>query len=176
MLKPKTQIEVLIDNTKVEVAGRRYEAPHILVIGASRSHLEVKPGEVKVKAGFDELPYVEIHEDEFIKVYREGSRYEVDVLGDRIKEIRDEADGKVISGDLVTIRFEADEPGNAIIVKPPKLERIKAKSLEIKSNASTSLNIIVLPFIVGVMSVSGSMKMVVKQVRDKVEIVSTSRS
>ena len=176
MLKSKSKVEVLIDNTRVEVAGRRYEAPHILIIGASRSHLEVKPGEVKVKASFDELPYVEIHEDEFIKVYREGSRYEVDVLGDRIREIRDEADTKIISGDVVTIRFEAEEPSNSIVVKLPRLDRIKARSLEIKSSADTSLNIIVLPFIIGVMSVSGSMKMMVKQVSDKVEITSLSRS
>ncbi len=153
MLKPRSDVVVEVRNGRVSVEGRVYEAQHVLIIGASKASLLVEPGVFQVRAYFPGLPSVDIVGGDVVKVYREGARYQVDMFGDSITSVKEEGDSITISGDIVTIKFDMDE--ESINVSLPRVGRVSTRRLEVSSDASTSINAMILPFLTGVVNIYG---------------------
>lgn len=153
MLKPRSGVVVEVRNGRVSVEGRVYEAHHVLIIGAVRTSLVVEPDNFQVRATFTDLPSIDIVGGDVVKVYREGARYQVDMFGESISSISEEGDTITISGDIVTIKFDMD--GDSINVTLPRVGRVSTRRLEISSEASTSINVMILPFVTGVVNIYG---------------------
>ncbi|MEM1938864.1 MAG: hypothetical protein QXI24_03590 [Acidilobaceae archaeon] len=168
MLKSRQYIMVIVENNKVNVAGRVYETSHTLLIGASELTATISYGSVRVEASFMLPPNVESQVDDVIKVSDPEAKYEVDTTGSRIAEIHHN-EGYIIRGEVVSIRFESEDETGNIIVKVPKLKRLKAKKVEFKSSKKTTLNIMTMPFIIGVISVHDS-TCIVKHIDDTIVI------
>lgn len=156
MLKPKQSINVSIENGKVNVAGRTYDSPHTLLIGAEGVKAEISHGKVRVEANFASLPSVESQGEEIVKVYRPDVKYEVDTLGEKLDEYGESGEGYTLKGRVVSIKFESDEYSEGIVVKIPRLARLKVKELRISSARVTALNIITIPFTVGILTTYNS--------------------
>ncbi len=161
MLKPRSEVAVEVKNTRVVVEGRLYEGNHVLIIGASKASLIVEPDNLQVKAFFKEYPSVDIIGGEVIKVYKEGAKYQVDMFGDSISSVEEE-DGVIrISGEIITIKFDRDEDIVNVII--PKVGKVTTRKLEVSSDTSTSINMVILPFTIGVVNIYGRANLKIKR-------------
>ncbi|MCS7106883.1 MAG: hypothetical protein NZ902_02100 [Acidilobaceae archaeon] len=145
-------VKVVIENRRVSVSGREHESSHVLLVGANVLSADISYEGVKVEAAFTSFPSVDPTDRDVLMISDPNSKYEVDVLGERVEEVRQE-EVLVIRGELVSIKFEIEEETGSVIVKLPKLKKIKAKRLRINSRKKTTLNMITSPFTMGVMSV-----------------------
>ncbi|MDM7275794.1 MAG: hypothetical protein P3X22_006755 [Thermoprotei archaeon] len=151
MLRTSQYITVIVENNRVTVAGRVYESGHALLIGADRLNAHISYDRIRVEAYFPLDSQVEPHVEGVVKVVAPGERYEVDTLGSRISEVS-LREGFIVKGQVVSIKFEGDEEGGDIIVKIPKVKKLRAKKLELRSGRKTSMNIMTVPFTIGIIT------------------------
>lgn len=148
-------IKVIVEDKRVNVSGREHESNHVLLIGTDMLSAEVSYEGVKVEAAFASFPYVDPMDRDVLIISDPNSKYEVDVLGERVQEVRQE-ETFVIRGELVSIKFEIEEETGNVIVKLPRLKKMKTDRLQIASRKKTTLNVITSPFTMGVISVSNA--------------------
>jgi len=153
MLRPRSGIVVEVTNTRVNVEGRIYEAQHVLIIGSDSASLVVEPERIVLRAVFSDFPSIDVVGSELVKIYREGSRYQVDMFGDSISDVRVEGDNIIIKGDIVTIKFDGD--GEIVNVSLPRIGKVSTRRLEISSKTPTSINVFILPFLIGAVNIYG---------------------
>lgn len=168
MLESSQFIKVVVENRRVNVSGREHETGHVILVGAEALVAEINYEFTRAEASFTAYPSVEFIERDVLKVSDPNARYEVDVLGERIKEVRQE-EAYVLKGDLVSIKFEVDDETGSVIVKIPKLKKLKVKSLHIKSQRKTTLNVMTFPFTIGVLSVYNA-TCIIRQLEDQLFI------
>jgi len=162
--------EVLIhlENMKVNVDGRIYENPHVIIVGASHVSGEVSPEAVRLDAKFVGFPKVELVEDA-VKINM-GGDFEADVSGASLTRVTEREDGYVLEGSKITVRFDVDELTNKVTVKVPRVGALKSDRLLLGLSGEVSVNIIVSPFVVGAVTLSGPTKVRVAVSGDKVGI------
>ncbi len=151
MLRTSQYITVIVENNRITVAGRVYESSHALLIGADRLNAYISHDRVRVEAYFPLDSQVESHIEDVVKVVAPGEKYEVDTLGSRISEVSLK-EGFIVRGQVVSIKFEGDEDSGDIVVKIPRVKKLRAKKLELKSGRKTSMNIITVPFTIGIIT------------------------
>ncbi len=152
--EPQRAIKVDIDNSRIRVAGRNYEANHVLIIGARALEATLEPGSVKVRAIFDTYPQVntpDTHSGDVVTISKAGSYFEMDTYGDKIKELEESGDKIKIKGDLISLKFEMDN--EYMVLKIPGRGRVKGTKLVLSCEGNVSMNMITLPFTVGIISV-----------------------
>ncbi len=173
MLRNESQrtIKVDINNSRIKVAGRNYEANHVLIIGAKSLEAVLEPGSVKVRAVFDAYPQIQspdMHAGEVVTISRAGSHFEMDTYGDKIKSIEESGNTIKIKGDLISLKFEMDD--EYMVLKIPGKGRVKGTRLLLSCQGDVSLNMITMPFTVGIVSVkNGEGEIRIKG--DEVEVV-----
>lgn len=155
LTKSSTRVTVSVENTRVTVAGRAYSRPHVIVAGPRELRLVLDSSSgVRLEASFADLPQVEALDKDVIKIIGREARFQVDSV--RPAEALREFEGYVeLESDKMTFKFEVDESGSVAIIAP-NLGRIRGSAAEIEvSGAPAALNMITLPFITGVLHVSG---------------------
>ncbi|MGC9071648.1 MAG: hypothetical protein ACP5HK_02995 [Acidilobus sp.] len=157
-----------LENMRVSVDGRLYENPHVIILGASHLSGEIAPGLVRVDAKFNGYPKVEQGE-EALKIGT-GGDFMADITGVGITSISELEEGYIIEGLRVTVRFEVDEQAEKVVVKVPRVGTIKAERLTLNLDKETSANIILSPFVLGAMTLSGPVKLRVTVSGDRVSI------
>ncbi|MCE4603828.1 MAG: hypothetical protein F7B20_02540 [Aeropyrum sp.] len=150
LLKNEQQVKVDIDNSRVTVSGRKYEASHSLLIGSSRLEAEIESGSVRVRAYFAKHPEVEYVNEDLVKIYSVGSKYEVDTFGEKISKIEESSGVITLEGEVLSLKFEIDS--EFVTVKLPKGTRVKATRLIVTAEGDVSLNIITFPFTMGILT------------------------
>lgn len=170
-MKSKEPIKVEIDNSKLSVDGRSYDTTHVLIQGAQEISGEITGSQVKMTALFADLPQVEPTMEEATKVAANGSEFIVDVLGDKIQSSLETEEGYILSGDIITIKFESDENGEDIIIKIPKVGSIKTNKLSLQLEGELSTNIMMQPFIIGAISVKGPTKVKIQVSGESITIL-----
>lgn len=155
ILKPKNAVSVRVDGNRINVAGRRYESAHIMITGASTLQMIVSPDHVVVDATFNEIPEIHDSTPHILRVSAPGSNLELDIEGAGIREIKEEDNNKLlVKSDLFTFKFESSEGGDSVVLKIPKIGPVKVKEARILFNSPSSVNAIIEPFIVGIVSVT----------------------
>jgi predicted heme/steroid binding protein len=170
-MKAKDQIKVDIDNSKIIVDGRNYDSTHVLIQGANQVSGEINASQVKLAVIFKEMPQVEPTMEEAIKVVSSGSEFFIDVLGEKTKNEAETEEGYILSGDIITIKFESDENGEELLMKVPNVGALRTNKLYIDLEGEISSNIIVQPFIIGEISVRGPIKVKVQVSGDSVRVL-----
>ncbi|MFP3241528.1 hypothetical protein [Caldisphaera sp.] len=170
-MKAKDQIKVDIDNSKIIVDGRNYDSTHVLIQGANQVSGEINASQVKLAVIFKEMPQVEPTMEEAIKVVSSGSEFFIDVLGEKTKNEAETEEGYILSGDIITIKFESDENGEELLMKVPNVGALRTNKLYIDLEGEISSNIIVQPFIIGAISVRGPIKVKVQVSGDSVRVL-----
>ncbi len=170
-MKSKEPIKVEIDNSKLSVDGRSYDTTHVLIQGAQEISGEITGSQVKMTVFFADLPLVEPTMEEAIKVSANGSEFIVDVLGDKIQNALETEEGYILSGDIITIKFESDENGEDIIIKIPKVGNIKTSKLSFQLDGELSTNIMTQPFIIGAISAKGPTKVKIQVSGESITIL-----
>jgi len=170
-MKAKDQIKVDIDNSKIIVDGRNYDSTHFLIQGANQVSGEINASQVKLAVIFKEMPQVEPTMEEAIKVVSSGSEFFIDVLGEKTKNEAETEEGYILSGDIITIKFESDENGEELLMKVPNVGALRTNKLYIDLEGEISSNIIVQPFIIGAISVRGPIKVKVQVSGDSVRVL-----
>jgi predicted heme/steroid binding protein len=170
-MKAKDQIKVDIDNSKIIVDGRNYDSTHVLIQGANQVSGEINASQVKLTVIFKEMPQVEPTMEEAIKVVSSGSEFFIDVLGEKTKNEAETEEGYILSGDIITIKFESDENGEELLMKVPNVGALRTNKLYIDLEGEISSNIIVQPFIIGAISVRGPIKVKVQVSGDSVRVL-----
>ncbi len=165
---PTDDVKVLIhiENMKINVDGRVYENPHVIIVGASQISGEIAPGLVRIDARFNGLPKVEMSE-EALKIGA-GGDFVADVMGSKIVSANEQEDGYVIEGSRVTVRFEVDEQAEKVTVKIPRVGSIKSERLALLIEGEASMNVILSPFVIGALTVDGPSRLVVTVSSDRV--------
>ncbi|MEB3774070.1 MAG: hypothetical protein GSR86_03990 [Desulfurococcales archaeon] len=153
MLRPRGGVNVEVTNTRISVEGRVYEAQHVILIGARKAHIVIEPENIRINASFPDFPSIDMVGGDVVKIYREGAKYQVDMFGDSISAVRTSGNNIIIEGDIVTIKFERDE--EVVNVTLPRIGKATTRKLEITSETATSINIIIIPFTVGVVNIYG---------------------
>ncbi|MGC9135106.1 MAG: hypothetical protein C0171_02990 [Caldisphaera sp.] len=170
-MKRKDQIKVDIDNSKIVVDGRNYDATHVLIQGGHQLSGEINPSQVKLTIIFDDTPQVEPTMEEAMKVVANGSEFFIDVLGEKTKNEAETEEGYILSGDVVTIKFESDENGEDLLIKVPKVGALRTNKLYIDLEGEISSNIMIQPFIIGAISVRGPIKVKVQVSGDSIRVL-----
>mgnify|MGYP001772632187 CR=1 FL=1 len=167
---PTDDVKVLIhlENMKVNVDGRVYENPHVIVVGASQLSGEVAPGAVRLDARFDGYPKVELAEDA-LKI-SSGGDFMADVAGTGVLGVTEQEEGYVIEGSRVTVRFEVDEQAEKVAVKVPRVGVIKSERLVLGLEGEASINLMLSPFVIGALTIGGPVKLKVTVSADKVSL------
>ncbi|BAA79153.1 hypothetical protein APE_0240 [Aeropyrum pernix K1] len=168
LLKNEQRVKVDVDNSKVLVSGRRYEASHTLLVGTSGLSAEIEPGSVRVSAYFSQHPEVEYVNEDLVKVYSAGSRYEVDTLGEKVAKVESGSNRVELQGDIISIKFEVDS--EIVTLKLPKGGRLKSAKLKVRAEGDVSLNVITFPFTMGILTARKS-KATVTVKGDVIELV-----
>jgi len=117
------------------------------------------------------MPQVEPTMEEAIKVVSSGSEFFIDVLGEKTKNEAETEEGYILSGDIITIKFESDENGEELLMKVPNVGALRTNKLYIDLEGEISSNIIVQPFIIGAISVRGPIKVKVQVSGDSVRVL-----
>jgi hypothetical protein len=152
MLKSSQYITVVVENGRVNVAGRVYESNHVMLVGASSLSASIGYGSLRAEAVFPLDSQVESTSEDVVKVQAPESRFEVDTLGSSIQEVRREDSSVTLRGHIVSIKFESDDEYNDIVVKVPKYRKLRAKRVEVRSSKKTTLNVMTAPFTIGVLT------------------------
>lgn len=160
------KVLIHIENMKVNVDGRIYENPHVIIVGASQISGEISPGLVRIDARFDGLPKVEMSEDA-LKIGM-GGDFVADVTGSGVSSASEQEEGYVIEGSRLTVRFEVDEQAEKVTVKIPRIGSIKSERLSLSIGGEASMNIILSPFVIGAITVSGPSRLTVTVSSDRV--------
>ena len=160
------KVLIHIENMKVNVDGRVYENPHVIIVGASQISGEISPGLVRIDARFDGLPKVEMSEDA-LKIGM-GGDFVADVTGSGVSSASEQEEGYVIEGSRLTVRFEVDEQAEKVTVKIPRVGSIKSERLSLSIGGEVSMNIILSPFVIGAITVSGPSRLTVTVSSDRV--------
>ena len=160
------KVLIHIENMKVNVDGRIYENPHVIIVGASQISGEISPGLVRIDARFDGLPKVEMSEDA-LKIGM-GGDFVADVTGSGVSSASEQEEGYVIEGSRLTVRFEVDEQAEKVTVKIPRVGSIKSERLSLSIGGEASMNIILSPFVIGAITVSGPSRLTVTVSSDRV--------
>lgn len=166
LLKNEQQVKVDINNSRVLVSGKRYEASHTLLIGSTMIRAEIQPGSVRVRAYFEKHPEVEYVNDDLVKVYAIGSRYEVDTFGEKVSKVEETSNVVRIEGEVLSLKFEVDS--DMVTLKLPKGSRIKTQKLVINAEGEISFNVITFPFTMGILTAKNT-KAVIEVKGDVVE-------
>lgn len=160
------KVLIHIENMKVNVDGRVYENPHVIIVGASQISGEISPGLVRIDARFDGLPKVEMSEDA-LKIGM-GGDFVADVTGSGVSSASEQEEGYVIEGSRLTVRFEVDEQAEKVTVKIPRVGSIKSERLSLSIGGEVSMNIILSPFVIGAITVGGPSRLTVTVSSDRV--------
>ena len=160
------KVLIHIENMKVNVDGRIYENPHVIIVGASQISGEISPGLVRIDARFDGLPKVEMSEDA-LKIGM-GGDFVADVTGSGVSSASEQEEGYVIEGSRLTVRFEVDEQAEKVTVKIPRVGSIKSERLSLSIGGEVSMNIILSPFVIGAITVGGPSRLTVTVSSDRV--------
>ncbi len=142
-----------IDNMKVNLDGRVYEAPHVIITGLAKANGSIESGNVKIDGEFNGLPQVNSIED-LVEISSEGN-FESDLLGSGIVSISELEDGYVIEFNKLTVRFDVDESSDKVSVRIPKIGELKSAKLSIEIEGDVSFNLVLSPFITGAITVRG---------------------
>jgi len=148
-------VQVRVKGSKISVAGRTYDVPHVIVVGSNGFRLSVEPGLVELDAEFsDEPPVVETPEVGVLRIYRRGAEFQMDSEGSTLRF--PPTSDTVVEGGVLTIKFESEEDG--IIVKLPGDDAVHVSALRLESEVDSSCNIILSPFITGIVSFAGPLR------------------
>jgi len=153
MLRSSQYITVVVENGRVSVAGRVYETGHAILVGASSLSATISYGSVRAEAVFPIDSQVESQADDVVKIQAPESRFEVDTLGSRLSGVEQRDGSIIVKGQVISIKFESDDEYSDIVVKIPRFKKLRAKKVEIKSSRKTALNIMTIPFTIGVLTV-----------------------
>ncbi len=148
MLESKSSIKVSVENTRITVAGRVYEAAHVIVLGAQKLSLIVENEGVRVNAEFDKLPETRPNEGDTLRIARPGRRYEAPP-GESDIYIRKEGNVMTAVGKGLVIKFESDNL--RVTAKIQDKEKFTGKRLKIESSVEGVLNVMSSPFVIGVL-------------------------
>lgn len=149
-MRNEQKVKVDVDNSRVKVAGRSYEASHVLIVSARSIEAAIEPGSIRVRAYFDTFPEVESQGEDLVVVSRSGGRFEVDAYGEKIKSVEESGDVIKLKGDIISLKFELDN--EYVVLKLPAKGRVKGSKLMISGEGDVSMNIIVMPFTVGIIT------------------------
>ncbi len=152
MLRSSQYITVVVENNRVNVAGRVYESGHVMLVGAVSLSASISYGSIRAEAVFPFESQVESTSDDVVKVQAPESKFEVDTLGSSIREVRREDSGVTLTGQIISIKFESDDEYNDIVVKIPKYKKLRAKRVDVRSSKKTTLNMMTTPFTIGVLT------------------------
>ncbi len=147
------KIIVEVEGTKVNIEGRRYETSHVLLVSSSSASVSVDSNGIYIKAEYNELPTVDMVGGDLVKIIGKNGRYVVDTMGDTIKEYKVYGNKIKIRGDVISIKFSQDDGKITVVI--PRHGTIKSEKLDIKTKKPTSINVIVHPFVTGVISIHG---------------------
>ena len=144
-------ITVRVDGSRINVAGRRYESAHVMILDADALEMIVTPHKMSVNARFNDIPEIQDSTPYILKVGARGSTLELDLEGSTIRSLRED-DSIIIEAGILTFKFETSEDGEKVVVKLPRLDPLRARTLAVESLSLTSINVIMDPFIIGVVS------------------------
>ena len=153
MLRSSQYITVIVENGRVNVAGRVYESGHAILVGAYSLTASISYGSVRAEAVFPIDSQVESQVDDVVRIQAPESKFEVDTLGSKLSSLEHKDGVLVLRGQIVSIKFESDDEYNDVVIKIPKYRRLRAKKVEIRSSRRTTLNIMTVPFTIGVLTV-----------------------
>lgn len=172
MLESRSSIRVSVENTKITVAGRVYEAAHVLVLGAQKLSLIVENEGVRVNAEFDELPDTRPNEGDTLRVAKPGYKYDTPPVEPDI-HIRREGNVVTAVGRGLVIKFESDNL--RVKVKIQDKERLTCNRLKIESTVEGTLNVMSSPFVIGALHFPGRVEStaVVKDDTINIKVVKT---
>ena len=158
-----TGVHVKVVGSKISIAGRTYSVPHIIVLGADKFRLNVTPGDIKVEAEYKLLPIIENPSPDVLKVYKKGAQLKMDLTGStlRFPEIHE----NIVEADILTIKFEEDD--TYVLIKLPGEGAVSAKTIVLTSDAETSANIILAPFVTGLVSVVGPLRAKIERLQEE---------
>ncbi len=147
------KIVVEVEGTKVNVGGRRYESSHILLVASNSASVSVDESGIYIKAEYSEPPAIDTVGGDLVKIIGKNGRYIVDTMGDTIREFKVDGNKIKIKGEVISIKFSRDD--DRIMVVVPHYGAVKSERLDIKTRKPTSINVIVHPFVTGVISIHG---------------------
>ncbi len=154
MLESRSSIKVSVENTRITVAGRVYEAAHVLVVGARRLAVTVENEVVKVNAEFDELPETKPNEGDTLRISRPGRKY--DSIHESSISIKRDSNVVTARGKGLIIKFESDNM--RVTAKIQDREKLKGSKLRIESTVEGSLNVMSSPFVIGALYFPGEVE------------------
>ncbi|MGC9111920.1 hypothetical protein [Acidilobus sp.] len=137
---------------RLNLDGRVYENPHMIVVGLKKLTGEISFGIVKIDGEFDTLPQASSSED--VVEVSSGGTFESDVSGSGVISLNELEDGYIIEFSKVTIKFDVDEATGKVSIKVPRIGTLKASKLLLDVSGSVSINLIVSPFVVGAITLS----------------------
>jgi len=94
MKRGQVAVEVFVRVGEVDVSGRKYRVPHIIMYGQSEALIELKPYDISISAVFDGLPYVRCTQSELIILKSEN---DIELLEHSHNIIRFDIDDKVLA-------------------------------------------------------------------------------
>jgi hypothetical protein len=145
-------ITVKVDGSRINIAGRRYESAHVMILDAEALEMTVLPSKMSINARFSDLPEIQDSTPHILKVGVRGATLKLDLEGNTIRSIK-ENDSIIVEAELLTFKFESSEDGEKVVFKMPRLDPIRAGMLVVESSSPTSVNAIMDPFIIGVVSI-----------------------
>lgn len=145
-------ITVKVEGSKINVAGRRYESAHVMILNAEALEMTVLPSKMSINAHFSDLPEIQDSTPYILKVGSRGATLELDLEGNTVRSIRED-DNIVVEAELLTFKFETSEGGEKVVFKMPRLGPLQASMLIVESSSPASINAIMDPFIIGVASI-----------------------
>ncbi len=156
------KIELQVNGKRILIGGREYDVPHLIAIGISELKLEMKEGKLLLKGRFNDVPLLERPSPDVLKVRILGTelpseRYALPTFEKRESKL-----------DNMFMSFEED--GKYVIMKLGESDYIQLHSLKVSSFTRTSINLILIPYIVGALWFEGPLKVSLKESRENLEI------
>lgn len=155
-MSQESRTSLHIESMRLNLDGRVYENPHMIVVGLKRLTGEISFGIVKIDGEFDTLPQASSSED--VVEVSSGGTFESDISGSGVISLNELEDGYIVEFSRITIKFDVDETTSKVGIKVPKIGTLRASKLLLDISGNVSINLIVSPFVVGAITLSNDGK------------------
>ncbi len=158
------EIKLQVSKRSVVIGGRRYDVPHIIVVGLKEMTLKISREDLMLEGGFNEIPHIERPAPGVVKasISGKGLPKEFFALPSFEKE-------EFFLSNM-TLMFEEDK-SNRVIIRLEDGDSIGLNGLKVISKVPTSLNMILSPYTIGTLWFWGPLKVFLKESRKLFELI-----
>jgi len=161
------EVKVQVSKRNVIISGRKYDVSHIVAAGLGEINLMISGGDLKLEGKIDGLPLIEKISPDAIKVKKPG-----EILPQKLYTMPLFEKEEFYLNNMM-LKFEEDN--GKVAVKLGNEDSIRLNGIKVVSKVPTSLNIVLMPYIIGTIWFQGPLKVTLRESRKLLEINVTPR-